>query len=122
MILFDFISRATPSAAGPFWLLGTAIWEPWCLLFDILEASLAPRAHVGGPFWHLGSTLDAILAPRDHPGGPWMHQDGREVADDRICEDLGMISEPVSVSSWVSKCVKNFCMFGFVSRSFVIDF
>ena len=29
------ILRDTPSAAGPFWLLRIAIWEPWCVLFNL---------------------------------------------------------------------------------------
>ena len=39
----------------------------------------------------------AILAPRDHPGGPWEQQDGREVANNRIFVDFGVIWEPVFV-------------------------
>ena len=30
------ILRATPFAAGPFWLLGVAICEAWCFFFNIL--------------------------------------------------------------------------------------
>ena len=56
--------RATPSAAGPFWLLGIAIWGPWGILFDILGAILAPREHLGGSFSHLGSTLGIWFNPR----------------------------------------------------------
>ena len=63
------ILRATPSAAGPLWFLGIAIWEPWCLLVGILEAGLAPsgalwvailasREHLGRQFWHLGTSLE----------------------------------------------------------------
>ena len=100
------ILRATPSAAGPLWLRGIAIWGPRCLLFDILGGILAPREHLGEPFWHLGSTLgghfgtsgapwEAILAPRDHPEGPWEQQHGHEVANDRILVDFGVISGPI---------------------------
>ena len=102
------ILGATPSAAGPFWLLGVAIWGPCCILFDILGAILASREHLGGQFWHPGSTLGgnlsilgaawgAILAPRDHPGGPWEQQDGHEVANDRIFVDFGVISGPIYI-------------------------
>ena len=79
------ILRATPSAAGPFWLLGIAIWGPWCLLFDI---------------------LGAILAPRDHPGGPWEQQDGREVANNRILVDFG-VTGPVLCQFEGLKMLKN---------------
>ena len=48
------ILRATPSGAGPFWLLGAAIWEAWCLLFDI------PGAHFGTS----GVPWEAIFAHR----------------------------------------------------------
>ena len=85
------------------------------------------------PFWHLGRTLgsnfgtsgaplEAILAPRDHPGGPWEQQDGHEVANNRIFVDFGVISGPVYVSFWSSKCVKNRFIFKLVSRSFVYRF
>ena len=83
---FD-ILRATPSATGPFWLLGIAIWGAWCLLFDIVEA-------------YFGSTLGAILAPRNHPGGPLEQQVGLEVVDNRICLDLGVILGPAYISFW----------------------
>ena len=62
------ILRATPSAAGPLCLLEIAIWGPWCILSDILGATLARRKHLGEPFcisehlgrpfWHLGTTLE----------------------------------------------------------------
>ena len=76
----------------------------------------------GLPFWHLESTLgghfgvsrapwEAILAPRDHPGGPWEQQDGHEVANNRIFVDVGLISRPVYVSFWASKCVLELCFF-----------
>ena len=80
--------RATPSAAGPFWLLGIAIWGAWCLLFDIL----------GVHFGTSGAPWEAILAPRDHPGGQWKQQDGFEVLDNRILLDFGVILGLVHVS------------------------
>ena len=62
------ILRAAPSAAGPFWLRGIAIWEPWYLLFDIPGTILAPWEHLGWPFWRLGSTLGSHFGT---PGPPW---------------------------------------------------
>ena len=62
------ILTATPSAVGPFWLLG--------LLF----------AGLGASFLTLRGT---ILAPRDHPGGPWAQQHGFEVVVYRIFINLG---------------------------------
>ena len=90
------IFRSTPSAAGPFWLLGIAIWGAWCLLFEVLGA------HSGTS----GAPWGAISAPRDHPGEPWEQQDGFEVVENRIFIDLGMIWGFVYVSCWVSKCFK----------------
>ena len=92
------------------------------------DSIFATREHLGGSFWHLGSTLgsyfgvsgapwEAILAPRDHPGRPREQQDGHEVANDRFVVDLGMISGPVYVSFWGSKCVKKRFIFRLVSRS-----
>ena len=103
--------------------------ELGAFFLTFLDPTFPPREHLGGPFWHLGSTLgghfgvsgapgEAILAPRDHPGGPWEQQDGHEVANNRIFVDLGVISGLVSVSFGGSKCVKNICMFRLVSRSF----
>ena len=63
---------------APFGFAGSPfgdIWEPWCLLFDILGAILACQEHFGEPFWHVGSILGGILAPWDHLGGPWEQQD-----------------------------------------------
>ena len=59
----------------------------------------------GSNFGTSGAPWEAILAPRHHPGGPWEQQDGYEVANDRIFADLGVISGPVSVSFWNSRCV-----------------
>ena len=50
------------------WLLGSAIWEPRCFFFDILEAILALREHLGWPFCHLGSTLGSHFGTS---GPPW---------------------------------------------------
>ena len=85
------------------------------------------------PFWHLGSTLgshfsvsgalwEAILAPRNHPGGPWEKQDGREVANNRIFVDLGVILELVYGSFWEPTCFKTCCFVWLGSESFFIDF
>ena len=79
-----FILRATPSAGGPFWLFGIAIWGAWWLLFDIL----------GIHFGTAGAPWGVILAPRDHPGGPWEQQDGLEVVQNRISIDFAVILGP----------------------------
>ena len=69
-----------------------ASWDrhlgPWCILFGIL----------GAPW---GAILAPREAPRDHPGAPWEQQDRHEVANDRICVDLGVISGLVSASFWL---------------------
>ena len=62
--------RATPSAAGPLWLLVVAIRGAWCFQFG------------------------TFLALRKHDGGPWEHQDGHERVRNRISWDLGRILEP----------------------------
>ena len=68
---------------------------------------LTPREHLGGPFWHLGSSLGDSFSLRDHPGGPWEQQDGHEVPNDRILVDDGKISGLVYVSLWWgTKCLK----------------
>ena len=108
------ILRATPSAAGPFWLLGIAIREPWSFLFDILGAILAPRDHFGIS----GAPWEAILAPRDHPGGPWEQQDGHEVARHRIFVDFGVISGRAYASFLIQKCVANLFIFRLAFSSF----
>ena len=82
------ILRATPSAAGPFWLPRVAIWGARCLHFDIL----------GDYFSIPGAPGAAILAPQDHAGGPWEQQDGFEMVVYRILFDLGMVLGPVYIS------------------------
>ena len=52
------ILRPTLSAAGPFWLLGVAIWGAWSVHFNILGHHFGSGADPGGPFCHLGSTLE----------------------------------------------------------------
>ena len=101
------ILRATPSAAGSFWLLGIAIWGAWCILFDIL----------GAHFCTSGAPWGAILAPRNHPGEPWGQQYGFEVVNNRIFVDFGMISGLVYVSFWDLECLKiRFFVFQFDYR------
>ena len=112
-----YILGATPSAAGPFWLLGIAIWEPRCFVFEVLGAISASGSISGGYFGTSGAPWGAILAPRDHPGGPWEQQDGLEFANNRILVDLGMIPGFVYVSFWGPKCIKNLFIFRLVSRS-----
>ena len=81
---------------------------------------LTPREHLAEPFLHLGTTLggnfsvsgapwEAILAPRDHPGGPWEQQDGREVTNNMIFADFGLIFELVR-QFWETKMLKQ-CVF-----------
>ena len=77
---------------------------------------------MGGYFRVSGAAWEVILAPRGHPGGPWEQQDGREVANNRIFVDLGVISGPVLCQFEGSKMLKNRFIFRLVSRSFVIDF
>ena len=96
----SFISRATPSAAGPFWPLWVASCRARCLHFEIL----------GDHFSTLGAPWGTILAPRGHPGRLWEQQDGLEAVNNKIFADLGMISGPVCVSFWISKYLKmHFC-------------
>ena len=83
---------------------------------------MASREHLGRPFWHLGSTLGRHFRTSGPPGGPWEQQDGHEVANNRIFVDFGMISGPVYVSFWSSKCVKNRVLFKLVSRSLAYRF
>ena len=64
------ILRATPSAAGPFWLVGIAILEPGGLLFDIPGTILGLESTSGSNFGVSEAPWEAILAPRDHPGEP----------------------------------------------------
>ena len=91
-IMYIVISRATPSAACPFWLLGVAMWEAWCLLFGTPEIILTSEAPRG-----------SILAARDNLGEPWELQDGHEVVQNRIFIDLGILLGPMHISfltSW----------------------
>ena len=62
------------------------------------------------------------MAPRDHPGRPWEQQDGRELANDRIVGDFGVISGLVYISFWDSKCVKKRFDFRLALMSLFIDF
>ena len=52
-----------------------------------------------------GAPWEVTLPPRDHPGGPWEQQDGREVANNRIFFDFGVILEPVYGSFGEPKCL-----------------
>ena len=76
----------------PFGKLGAFFLTFWDSIF-------ATREHLGGPFWHLGSTLgsyfgvsgapwEAIWYLETTPGGPWEQQDGHEVANNRIFVDF----------------------------------
>ena len=78
------ILRATPSAAGPLWLLGVAIWRTRCLYFGTL----------GNHFGISGAPRGSILPPRNHPGETWEQQDGLEVVVDRILSGFGVIFRP----------------------------
>ena len=69
-----------------------------------------------------GGPGDAILAPRDHPERPWEQQDGHEVGRHRILVDIGVISGPVYVSCYGSKCIKCLYIFGLLARSFFTAF
>ena len=78
----ELILSATPSAAGPSWLLGVAIWGAWCLLFDILGIHFG----TSGALWRaILAPWDAILELRDHPGGPWEQQDTRGCKSEYFC-------------------------------------
>ena len=80
------------------------------VLFDI----------IGAHFGTSGAPWGAILAPRDYPGGPWEQQDGFEVVDNRIFVDFGVISGPVYVSFWGSKCVKIVLFLGLFPGNFLL--
>ena len=94
---------------------------------------LAPREHLGWPFWHLGSTLGghfgtsgarwgAILAPWDHPGGPWEQQDGFGVVNNRILLDFAMILGLVYGSFWGPKLLQIRFFPGLLAGHIFIDF
>ena len=92
-------------ATSPLWLLGITIWEPGCILFEIL-----------GAYLHLRSTLGAIWAPQEHLGElfwhhpgrrTWKQQDGFDVANKTIFVDVVMICGFVFISFWNSKCLKS---------------
>ena len=68
-----------PSAAGPFWLLGVAIWGARSFHFDIL----------GDHFNTSGAPWGVILAPRDRAGGPCEQQDGFEMVVYSVYSILG---------------------------------
>ena len=82
----------------------------WCLLLTFWESVFEPREHRGGTVGTSGAPWDAILALRDHPGGPWEQQDGFEVANNRMLIEFGMILGRVHVTLWISKCLKNTCV------------
>ena len=84
----QFVLTATPSAADHFWLLGSAIWGPWCIFLDILGGTLAPRGHLWEFFSISGVPGAAILAPRERTGGPREQQDGHAVVSNRIFVDF----------------------------------
>ena len=54
----DHILRATPSAAGPFWLPGLPFERLGVSILTFWGTILAPRAHPGEPFWRLGAKLE----------------------------------------------------------------
>ena len=90
------ILRATPFAAGPFWLFGV----------DIL----------GNNFSTSGASWGGILAPRDHLGGLWEQQDGLEVVIRSILFDFGVILGPVHISFFSSRRLRFHSFFGLVPR------
>ena len=105
--------------------------SPVPLFWDFRTHFFATWERLGVLVWRLGSTLgrdfgisgapwEAILASRDHPGGPWEQQDGHEVANNRILVDFGLISGPVYVGFWSSKCVFLLFLVLFTGR-FLID-
>ena len=73
---------------------------------------MAPREHLGLPFWHFWSTFGGHF---DISRRPWVQQDGHEVANDRISADFGDLF--LSVFGGASKTVKNRFVFKLVSRS-----
>ena len=87
------ILRATPSAAGPFRLLGLPFKGARCLHFDILGEHFNTSGEPSGP----------ILAPRGHFGGQWGQQDGFEMVLYRILIDFGVIVGPVYIYFWSSR-------------------
>ena len=64
-----------PLPPAPFGFAGSpfgTIWEPRCFLFDILGATLASQ-NLGSDFGTSGASWEAILAPRKHLGKPFWH-------------------------------------------------
>ena len=109
--LLFFILRATPSAAGPFWLLGVAILGAWCLHFDIL----------GDRFGTSSTPWGAILARWAHPGGPWGQQDGDEVVRKRLFIDFE-VRGLVYISFLISRSLKCYVWSGLSPILFFYDF
>ena len=72
------ILGVAPFAVGPSWLLGVAIGQLWCFLFDILRT-----------IWQLGTPWVTILASRGYFGGPWKKQEGHEGVQNQIFIGFG---------------------------------
>ena len=80
--------RGTPSAAGPFCLLGLPFRGLGASILTFWETIVAPREHPRGPF----------LAFRDHGRGPWEQQDGLEMIFHRISFYFEVILGPAYIS------------------------
>ena len=110
------ISRATPSAAGPFWLLGIAIWEACFLLLDISGTHFGTS---GAPCGTFGSTLGSHYRTSGPSWRTMKQQDALGVANDRIFVFWGLNLDLVYGISEGPKCLH---FFGLVCRSFVHRF
>ena len=100
------ILRATPSAAGPCWLLGVAIWGAWCFRFDILGDHFSTSGAPWEPFWHLGTAL------KDH-GSARMDTRWSRTGFSLI---LKWFWDLCIFVFWIQEA-RNFIFFGLVSRS-----
>ena len=58
VLIVLFMPRARGRGRRPLYGFRFCIWEVWCLHFCILEDCFAASWHSGGPFWHLGTTLE----------------------------------------------------------------
>ena len=70
------ILSSTPSAAGPFWFLGVAIWRARCFHFGTPGTILALREHPGAHLGTSGSSWRTMGAAGWARGGP--EQDDRK--------------------------------------------
>ena len=90
------ILSATPSAAGPFWLLGLSFGRLGVSIFTFWGTILASREHPGKPFWHLRTSLGDCGSSR--MDSRWSFT--------RFYLIFGVILGPVCINLWNSRTFK----------------